>query len=126
MQTPHITQQMLFKLWNVLFHTRKSKVQYLFYETKHTQGKHTYSFQNIDRAYSRFFLDDIKLVKIDESGTGGEPPSIESCIVFKRSTSFEVGKVYLVAIIGDADTYLHRRYAPNSIAQRCLCNNGKS
>lgn len=73
-------------------------------------------FKNVNRAYSRFFLDDIKLVKMDESSsgeeaggttggesgsetgsetggsTGGDTPSAESGILFKRSTSFEVGK----------------------------------
>ena len=86
-------------------------------------------FKNVNRAYSRFFLDDIKLVKMDESSsgeeaggttggesgsetgsetggsTGGDTPSAESGILFKRSTSFEVGKEYLIASKDDAGVY---------------------
>ena len=82
-------------------------------------------FKNVDRASSRFFLDDIKVEKIDGSSSGGESggssggesgsetggntgsdtPSTEYNYTFKKATSFEVGKEYLIASKDDAGVY---------------------
>lgn len=73
-------------------------------------------FKNVDRASSRFFLDDIKVEKIDGSSSGGESggnsggesgsetggstgsdtPSTEHGYTFKKATSFVAGKEYLI------------------------------
>lgn len=82
-------------------------------------------FKNVDRASSRFFLDDIKVKKIDGASSGGESggssggesgsetggstgsdtPSTEYNYTFKKATSFEVGKEYLIASKDDAGVY---------------------
>lgn len=82
-------------------------------------------FKNVDRVSSRFFLDDIKVEKINGSssggesggssggesgsetggGTGSDTPSTEYNYTFKKATSFEVGKEYLIASKDDAGVY---------------------
>lgn len=82
-------------------------------------------FKNVDRASSRFFLDDIKVEKIDGSSSGGESggnsggesgsetggstgsdtPSTENGYVFKKATSFVAGKEYLIVSKNNAGNY---------------------
>lgn len=82
-------------------------------------------FKNVDRASSRFFLDDIKVEKIDgfssggesggnsggESGsetggsTGSDTPSTENGYAFKKATSFVAGKEYLIVSKNKAGNY---------------------
>lgn len=82
-------------------------------------------FKNVDRASSRFFLDDIKVEKIDGSSSGGESggnsggesgsetggstgsdtPSTEHGYVFKKATSFVAGKEYLIVSKNKAGNY---------------------
>ena len=96
-------------------------------------------FKNVDRASSRFFLDDIKVEKIDGSSSGGESggnsggesgsetggstgsdtPSTEHGYTFKKATSFEVGKEYLIASKDDAGVY-YIMDPQNTNKNRCL------
>lgn len=82
-------------------------------------------FKNVDRASSRFFLDDIKVEKIDGSSSGGESggssggesgsetggstgsdtPSTEHGYTFKKATSFVAGKEYLIVSKNKAGNY---------------------
>lgn len=82
-------------------------------------------FKNVDRASSRFFLDDIKVEKIDGSSSGGESggnsggesgsetggstgsdtPSTEHGYTFKKATSFVAGKEYLIVSRNKAGNY---------------------
>lgn len=82
-------------------------------------------FKNVDRASSRFFLDDIKVEKIDGSSSGGESggssggesgsetggstgsdtPSTENGYTFKKATSFVAGKEYLIVSKNNAGNY---------------------
>lgn len=82
-------------------------------------------FKNVDRASSRFFLDDIKVEKIDGSSSGGESggnsggesgsgtggstgsdtPSTENGYAFKKATSFVAGKEYLIVSKNNAGNY---------------------
>ena len=86
-------------------------------------------FKNVNRAHSRFFLDDIKVEKIDESASGGESgsgsgsgsggesgsetggstgsdtPSTERGYTFKKASSFIAGKEYLVVSKSKAGKY---------------------
>lgn len=82
-------------------------------------------FKNVDRASSRFFLDDIKVEKIDGSSSGGESggnsggesgsetggstgsdtPSTEHGYTFKKATSFVAGKEYLIVSKNNAGNY---------------------
>ncbi len=82
-------------------------------------------FKNVDRASSRFFLDDIKVEKIDGSSSGGESggssggesgsetggntgsdtPSTEYNYTFKKATSFVAGKEYLIVSKNNAGNY---------------------
>lgn len=82
-------------------------------------------FKNVDRASSRFFLDDIKVEKIDGSSSGGESggnsggesgsetggstgsdtPSTENGYAFKKAISFVAGKEYLIVSKNNAGNY---------------------
>lgn len=96
-------------------------------------------FKNVDRVSSRFFLDDIKVEKINGSSSGGESggssggesgsetggntgsdtPSTEYNYTFKKATSFEVGKEYLIASKDDAGVY-YIMDPQNTNKNRCL------
>lgn len=82
-------------------------------------------FKNVDRASSRFFLDDIKVKKIDGASSGGESggssggesgsetggstgsdtPSTEYNYTFKKATSFVAGKEYLIVSKNNVGNY---------------------
>ena len=82
-------------------------------------------FKNVDRASSRFFLDDIKVEKIDGASSGGESggssggesgsetggstgsdtPSTEYNYTFKKATSFVAGKEYLIVSKNNVGNY---------------------